>query len=84
MKHKIHTCNFCTFKSKKVEASGMWYCPNAYCSGPGGAWFRSKLKSYQENENGEHTVNEIHYFFKAKKYMLWQRFKRSIGLKHKL
>lgn len=39
-----YTCYYCKLAHKRVEAGGMWHCPNITCSGPGGAYYRSKLK----------------------------------------
>lgn len=39
-----YTCYYCNLAHKKVEAGGMWYCPNIACKGPGGTYYRSKLK----------------------------------------
>jgi len=82
---KIYECYYCKFKSPNVEASGIYYCPNAHCSGPGGTWFRCKLKSFKEYpwESG-HSVDEREYYWKAWLYMFKQRIRRSMGLKHKL
>jgi hypothetical protein len=46
------------------------HCPNPYCHGPGAAFFRSKLKSYKEDGNGNtHTVDEQEYRDAAKRYL---------------
>ena len=39
-----YTCYYCGLAHKNVEAGGMWHCPNIACSGPGGGYYRSKLK----------------------------------------
>jgi hypothetical protein len=51
------TCYYCHLRHKQVEAGGVWHCPNPLCTGPGGAYFRSKLTSYKEVENARHTVD---------------------------
>lgn len=51
------TCYYCHLRHDQVEAGGVWYCPNPLCTGPGGAYFRSKLKSYKEVEDNRHTVD---------------------------
>lgn len=64
------TCYYCSIYHKTVEASGIWYCPNPLCTGPGAAWFRVKLKSYQEREStlgGTHTVDELEAVLEAVK-----------------
>jgi len=50
-------CNFCDLVHDKVEAGGLWYCPNPICPGCGAAYHRRKMDSYQEIENGRHTVD---------------------------
>jgi hypothetical protein len=51
------TCYYCGLSNEKVEAAGIWHCPNPRCTGPGGAWFRSRLSSFTEVEAGRHTVD---------------------------
>lgn len=57
LKRKAITCYYCGLYDERVEAGGVWYCPNPICQGPGGAWFRRQLKSYREVEGGRHTVD---------------------------
>jgi len=62
-------CGFCKIKHKKVEAGGLWYCPNALCNGPGGQWFRRTLSSYEEDEyESTHIVDEKEWKIKGQKY----------------
>ena len=65
---KSNKCFSCELDHPKVEASGIWYCPNALCMGTGGAWFRAKLDSYRETENYTHTVDECEWLTKGKTY----------------
>ena len=51
------TCHYCHLTHPKVEAGGVWYCPNPLCTGPGAAYFRAKLKSYHEEAHGRHSVD---------------------------
>jgi len=55
---KIFKCFYCGLKDKRVECSGIWYCPNPHCPGPGGHWFRATLNSYTVNNDGTHSVCE--------------------------
>jgi len=65
-KEKPDTCFSCGIKNKRVEAQGIWYCPNALCQGCGGAWFRATLESYKECcGNGRHTVDEVEWLTKG-------------------
>lgn len=54
---KAHPCYYCGLRHRKVEASGVYHCPNPLCQGPGAASFREKLHSYTEGEDGRHTVD---------------------------
>ena len=54
----MNKCGSCKISHPKVEAGGLWYCPNALCRGAGGAWFRRRLDSYKENYDGTHCVDE--------------------------
>ena len=51
-----YKCYYCWLSHKKVEAGGIWGCPNKACTGPGNAYFRSQLKSYETSGDG-HTVD---------------------------
>lgn len=52
------TCGACGLTHRKVEAQGIWYCPNAVCKGAGATWFRCSLKSYKDNRDGTHSVDK--------------------------
>lgn len=53
---EIYTCYYCGYFDKRVEASGIWHCPNPVCQGPGADWFRRKLDSY-EDLGGKCSIN---------------------------
>lgn len=57
MKGHIYTCYYCKLKHPKVEAAGIFHCPNKLCTGPGAAYFRRTLQSYKENSDGTHFVD---------------------------
>jgi hypothetical protein len=57
-KKTLFDCYYCGLNNKKVECSGIFYCPNPSCSGPGAHWFREKLKSYKEFRDERHTVDD--------------------------
>jgi hypothetical protein len=59
-----YTCFYCGLAHKKVEAGGMWWCPNVTCAGPGNSYFRTKLKSYKET-GSQHTVDTKEWSDKA-------------------
>ena len=69
MNENTYTCFYCHITHDQVECQGIWYCPNALCTGPGGAWFRGTLKSYMEVPNGRHTVDEKEWLKKGTAYM---------------
>jgi hypothetical protein len=54
-KNKKYQCYYCGIHHSKVEAQGIFYCPNNLCSGPGAAYFRSTLKSYTEDGSGHYV-----------------------------
>lgn len=62
------TCFACALTHPKVEARGIWYCPNALCRGCGGAWFRIELDSYKDVDNNRHTVDPDEWLEKGIKY----------------
>lgn len=63
------TCFSCGLFHEKVEARGMWHCPNSLCRGSGGAWFRQRLDSYKElYPNGSHTINHAEWLKKGRQH----------------
>lgn len=50
-------CYYCGLVHAKVEAGGVYYCPNRLCIGPGAWSHRKGLKSYQELTDGGYTVD---------------------------
>jgi len=78
-------CQSCGWVSENVECIGIWHCPNAFCRGSGGAWFRDTLKSYKDCDDGvSHTVDDKEWRMKARIYMTRQKMRRFFGLKHNL
>ena len=63
-----HDCYYCGCHDTKVEAGGMWHCPNPHCTGCGVAWFCSKLKSYK-NRGDRYTVNGYEKKYAADLYL---------------
>lgn len=65
--NKTYTCFSCGLFHEKVEAQGIWYCPNALCMGCGGGWFRQTLKSYKELDDAsrDHTVDHDEWLKKG-------------------
>lgn len=59
------TCFSCLLSHEKVEARGIWYCPNALCRGVGGTWFRKTLDSYKELSNYNYRVDENEWLEKG-------------------
>jgi len=54
------TCYYCGLTHRKVEAGGVYHCPNALCTGCGATWFRMRMKSYVELDGGpcgKHAVD---------------------------
>ena len=53
-----YRCYYCGLRHRQVEAGGVYGCPNVFCEGPGAAWFRARLDSYQSVGRGrQHTVD---------------------------
>jgi ribosomal protein L37AE/L43A len=52
-----YCCYYCGLSDKKVEAGGMWCCPNIACHGPGNSYYRSKLPS-TINRDGAQEVDD--------------------------
>lgn len=50
-------CHYCGLLHRRVEAGGVYYCPNRLCTGPGAWSHRKDLKSYQELKDGGYTVD---------------------------
>lgn len=46
-------CGACGCCSEKVEAGGIWHCPNPLCKGVGSAWFIRTLNSYRNDDDCE-------------------------------
>ena len=49
---KHYTCIGCGLTDKRVEAGGIYYCPNPACTAVGAYWARSKLKSFTPSDDG--------------------------------
>jgi ribosomal protein L37AE/L43A len=77
------TCYYCGLKNDKTEAGGIYYCPNPRCIGPGGAWFRMRLKSYIEIDN-RHTVDEEEWKTAADEYEKIENAKKEKKYYNKL
>ena len=65
-KMKIEKCFSCNLPSPKLEAKGIWYCPNALCSGTGAGWFRYKLDSFVDSPTSHtHSIDENEWYEKG-------------------
>jgi len=56
-KRDPNTCYYCGLHHDRVEAGGVYHCPNNLCTGPGAGGFRSTLKSYKETQGERHIVD---------------------------
>lgn len=62
-------CYYCGLVDSRVEASGVYHCPNVLCMGPGAGYWRSKLKSYAEDGcDHRHTVDAAEAVAVAREY----------------
>lgn len=64
-----HTiCYYCQLHDPRVEAGGLWHCPNPACPGPGAQYWRSQnLESYRDlGGNDGYTVDAGEMIAKAR------------------
>lgn len=80
------TCWYCGLMDDSVEASGVWYCPNPRCSGPGIYWFIKRLSSYKEDTRedtykyDEHEFEEkVNEYLKNKTFTFAQKAPKTIA-----
>jgi len=74
---KSYTCFSCRLLHARVECEGIWHCPNALCTGCGGAWFRQTLDSYKECSSATHTVDEDEWLPKGILHNKKNKIKRT-------
>ncbi len=74
----IEECFSCKIKHERVEAKGIWHCPNALCNGCGAGWFRQTLDSYKELPDGYHTVDDDEWKKKGKVYNKKNKIKNPL------
>jgi len=54
----IYRCGGCGWKDGKiVEAGGLWYCPNQFCSASGG--WNARRKADYHDEDGNQTNEQL-------------------------
>ena len=63
---EIYVCHYCGLSHLKVEAGGVWHCPNITCSGPGNCYFASKLKSAKKISSGGIEIDVLELLEVAK------------------
>jgi hypothetical protein len=69
MSKDIYTCRSCGITDDKVECGGIFHCPNPFCHGSGGAYFRTTLKSYVENNDRTHSVDPTEWAASSISYL---------------
>jgi hypothetical protein len=53
------TCYYCGLTHERVEARGVYHCPNVLCTGCGAATWRRWLPSYRDvSGTMSHTVDD--------------------------
>lgn len=53
-------CYYCHSDSEKVEAGGIYYCPNVFCTGPGNFSGRTRAGYQTENDGeGEQSFEQL-------------------------
>lgn len=58
--HEFQVCRSCGFHHEKVEAGGVYHCPNLLCSSSGAAIHRMKVPSYTP-EGSTHSIDELEW-----------------------
>lgn len=61
-------CIYCGCHDERVEAGGMWFCPNPLCPGCGTHWFLRTLEWHQETR-GTYEVNREEWERKGRLYL---------------
>lgn len=61
-------CFYCGCYDNQVDSSGIKYCPNPKCHGPGAIWFNKTLWSFEECDDG-YMIDENEKNMKADEYM---------------
>lgn len=56
----MNECMSCGLKHERVEARGVYFCPNPLCTVTGAAIYRTKLKSYVEHAY-HHEVDSLEW-----------------------
>lgn len=68
--HEAETCMSCGITHKKVEARGIYECPNPLCTVSGASWFRMTLDSYEEDApRMSHTIDSWELLAKGILYL---------------
>lgn len=88
----IYICIGCGLEDKKVECSGIYYCPNPFCSASGSTYWKTKnLNIVHERdgviltnydgwlEKGMKVINEMPYEL-GSKIMVLKKTKKMIGM----
>lgn len=69
-KRKSHiVCYYCGLEDSKVEAGGLWHCPNTLCKGPGNQYFLRSLKSFKELGDGYCQFDTKEWIKEANEYL---------------
>jgi hypothetical protein len=50
-------CGGCGLKDSRVEAGGVYYCPNPACRASGASWFKHKLNTFENLDNSSYKVD---------------------------
>lgn len=61
-------CKTCGLVDEAVEEKGVYHCPNPFCKGSGGNWFRKSLLSEGSTEFPTHGIRESVWTEKAFHY----------------
>ena len=76
-------CYSCGLKHRKVEAGGIYYCPNPFCTISGATWFRKQLESFEPSLDNTYTVDNKEWYSTAVDYTI-KEIKDPLILKYAL
>ena len=65
----IYTCYYCGYHDDKVEAGGLYHCPNKFCQGPGNYWQRT-VNGYQDKEGNQDEEQFYNMLFDLEEEMV--------------
>lgn len=59
--YQFQICRSCGLYHEKVEAKGVYHCPNLLCSSSGAAIHRMKVPSFTPENDECHSIDELEW-----------------------